>query len=127
MKRGRCTLNGEVVFHTVEYAERLFDRIKGLLGRSNLPAGQALWIRPCGSVHTFGMHFPIDLVFLDRAGQVVRVCRDVGPGRMVTGGRGAHSVLEAQAGGVPASLGPGASLRLGLVGDTGLEPVTSCV
>ena len=39
---------------------------KACLGRDGLPAGEGLWIVPCESVHTVGMRFPIDLVYLDR-------------------------------------------------------------
>jgi len=39
-------------------ADRLFKRIKGLLGRNALGEGEALIIRPCNSIHTFFMRFP---------------------------------------------------------------------
>jgi len=65
-------------------------RLRGLLG---------LLIERCGAVHTVGMRFAIDLVFLDRAWQVTRVVQNVPPGRlMVGGGWRAARVLESEAG-----------------------------
>jgi len=67
-----------------------------LLGLSLLPrerAGPGLLIPRCRSVHTFGMRFALDLLFLDRAGGVVAVRRAVPPRRFVAQ-RGADAVLE---------------------------------
>jgi uncharacterized membrane protein (UPF0127 family) len=55
-----------------ELAERPLARMKGLLGRQRLDEGEALVIRPCTSIHTFFMRFPIDVLFLDQAGRVLR-------------------------------------------------------
>ena len=55
--------------------EGAFDsatRRKGLLGRSMMPAGTVLAIAPSNAVHTCGMQFPIDAVFIARDGVVVR-------------------------------------------------------
>jgi hypothetical protein len=68
-------------------------RSKGLLGRQALPAGQGLWIVPCESVHTFGMQFPIDLVYLDRKHRIRKVRSNVGPWR-ISACLSAHSVIE---------------------------------
>jgi uncharacterized membrane protein (UPF0127 family) len=54
-----------------EVADTLSTRTKGLLGRDNLSAGQALLIRRCNSIHTFFMRFAIDAVFADKNNQVV--------------------------------------------------------
>jgi len=48
-------------------------------------------------VHTFGMRFPIDVVFLDREDRVVRVAREVPP-RRFAGARWARTVIETRAG-----------------------------
>src|ERR1700680_1594315 len=70
-----------VLAHAVEVADYGAKRRKGLLGRQELPAGEGLWIRPCEAVHTFGMQFPIDLVYLDRNLRVKKVRSDVRPWR----------------------------------------------
>ena len=87
-----------VLLSQLEMADSFWRRAVGLLGRSPLPDGVGLWIRPCGSVHTFGMRFALDLIFLDRADRVVRVARNVRPWRVVWGGADAVSVLELRAG-----------------------------
>jgi uncharacterized membrane protein (UPF0127 family) len=75
----------------------MFSRMRGLLGRRELPAGEGLLIRPAPSVHTFFMRFPIDVVFLNRDGEVLKVCEDVRPWRAAAARR-AHSTLELAAG-----------------------------
>ena len=47
------------------------DRTRGLLGTAMLPRGGGLWIAPCRSIHSFGMRYEFDAVFIDRAGRVV--------------------------------------------------------
>ena len=81
----------------VEVADNGATRRKGLLGRSELPAGEGLWILPCESVHTVGMKFPIDLVYLDRKKRVKNVRSDVPPWRL-SACLSAHSVLELASG-----------------------------
>jgi uncharacterized protein len=77
-------------------ARGFLARVLGLAGRADLPAGTALHLRRCRSVHTFGMRFPLDLVWLDGTGAVVRVDRDV-PSCRVRTCRAARSVLEMRA------------------------------
>jgi uncharacterized membrane protein (UPF0127 family) len=91
-------VNGELVTPHLERAGTMFSRMRGLLGRSDLPEDRGMWIVPCPSIHMFFMRFPIDAVFLDRDLRVVRVCDTVKPWRMARGGRGAKSVLELPAG-----------------------------
>jgi len=98
LKKGEC-----VLIPRVECATSLFRRMKGLLGRSSLPPGQAVWLSPCNAVHTFGMRFDLDLVFLDRHMIVVRIVRGVRPRRLVGGGTRARSALELAAGSLPES------------------------
>jgi hypothetical protein len=81
----------------LEVADNAKTRGKGLLGRSELPAGAGLWIVPCESVHTFFMRFPIDLVYLDRSRKVRKV-REAVPAWRVSACLTAHSVLELPAG-----------------------------
>ncbi len=71
--------------------------MRGLLGRKELPSGEGILLRPAGSVHTFFMRFPIDVVFLDRDLRVVCVAEDVPPWK-ARGSRGAKAVLEIAAG-----------------------------
>ena len=81
-----------------EKAETHWARLMGLMGRRALPEGGALLITPCSSVQTSLMRFDIDVVFLDRDGQVVKVVSGLKPYRAALGGREAHSALELPAG-----------------------------
>ena len=53
----------------------------GLLDRESLNPGEGLWLVPCRSVHTLGMKFPIDIVFLDSQNHVYGLDRHSVPGR----------------------------------------------
>lgn len=70
---------------------------RGLSRLDPMPAQYALRIPACLSVHTFGMRFSLDLIWLGRDGAIVRVDRNVPPGRMRACLR-ARSVIETQAG-----------------------------
>ena len=72
-------------------------RFLGLAWLDPIPAEWALELPRCRSVHTFWMRFALDLVWLDAAGAVVRVDRDVPPRRMRTCLR-ARSVVECVSG-----------------------------
>ncbi|MBA3384088.1 MAG: DUF192 domain-containing protein [Actinobacteria bacterium] len=72
-------------------------RMRGLLGRSDLPQGEGILLRPAGSIHTFFMRFPIDVVFLNEEDVVVKVVHRLAPWR-AAGEKGAQSVLELAAG-----------------------------
>ena len=54
-------------------ADNFISRLKGLLGTDKLDTGKALIIFPCNSIHTFGMKYPIDVVFLDNHDKVVKI------------------------------------------------------
>jgi len=88
---------GAVVCEHCVVAETYLLRLRGLLGRRDLPAGHGLLLRPCNSVHTWFLRFPIDVVFLDRELTVLRVLPRMGKWRMA-GARGATAVLELAAG-----------------------------
>jgi uncharacterized membrane protein (UPF0127 family) len=88
---------GGVVCERCKVADTVPTRMKGLLGRKDLPAGEGLLIRPASSIPMFYMHCPIDAVFLDRELRVLRVAESLRPWR-IAGCRGARAVLELRAG-----------------------------
>jgi uncharacterized membrane protein (UPF0127 family) len=88
---------GRVVCPELSVADTAPSRMKGLLGRRSLDAGEGLLLRPAGSVHTAFMRFPIDVVFLDGDLEVLEVRDSVPPWRAVAR-RGAKAVLELPAG-----------------------------
>lgn len=69
-------------------------RLLGLAGLDAEEAGNGLLIPRCRSVHTIGMRFDLDLVFLDRDGIVVAIRRGLPPGRARVAERAAVAVLE---------------------------------
>jgi uncharacterized membrane protein (UPF0127 family) len=81
----------------VEIAATRTTRRRGLLGRDSLDETSAMLLAPCNSVHTVGMRFPIDVVFVDRQGYAVKVVRNLRPWRiaLATSGR---AVIEMAAG-----------------------------
>ena len=78
-------------------ADSPLGRLKGLLGRNNLPVGEGILLRPASAVHTFFMRFPIDVVFLDRDFRVLSMRTRLRPWRAAAC-RGARAVLELHAG-----------------------------
>jgi uncharacterized protein len=81
----------------VKVAESFFERAIGLMGCSHISPDQAMLFPNCSSVHTCWMKMPIDIVFLDKKGTVLRVIYEVLPWRVVRC-KGAHSVLEMASG-----------------------------
>jgi len=96
------TTRGIVVAQVLQPAFDSAARKRGLLGRDGLPEGHAVVIAPCNAVHTFGMRFPIDILFVARDGRVVKVRRAV-PRRRLAAAWGAFAVVELTAGALEAS------------------------
>ena len=57
-------------------------RFKGLLGSKSLANGEALLIRPCQSVHTLFMVYPIDVLFVNRDSRIVHLYHSLRPFRI---------------------------------------------
>ncbi len=79
-------------------AQTFTSRLAGWLGRSAPAADELLQISPCSSVHTWGMRFPIDVVFLDSEGRVIEAVSSLAPNRVAVPKVSAASVVEAPAG-----------------------------
>ena len=65
-----------------ELVETFWARFRGLMWRSSLTEGEGLVLKGDKSIHTFFMRFPIDVVYADRAGRVVRVDSAMLPNRI---------------------------------------------
>ena len=72
-------------------------RREGLLKRTELPEGEGLLITPCEAIHTFGMKFPIDVVFFDRNKKVRKIAHSV-PRNRIAFCFSAQTALELPAG-----------------------------
>ncbi len=91
------TAEDRVVCERCLLAETPLARMRGLLGRRGLESGEGLLLRPAPSIHTLFMRFPIDVVFLGREGDVLKVVHRLKPWRTAAA-RGAKAVLELGAG-----------------------------
>lgn len=81
-------------------ADTFGARLVGLLVSPPLKPGEGLWLVPTSAVHTAGMRYPIDVLFLDRR-HVVVACRErLAPWRAVLPVPRAHSCLELPAGAI---------------------------
>ena len=89
--------DGAIACERCTVADRMLSRMKGLLGRKNLPTGEGILIRPAPSSHTLVMRFPIDVVFLSRQGEVLKIAEHVAPWR-ARSCRHSYAVLELAAG-----------------------------
>lgn len=88
---------GDAVAERCALAQSAPARLRGLLARRTLEPGEGLLLRPCGSIHTFFLRFPVDVVFCDSDLRVLAVSADVRPWR-VRGQRGARVTVELAAG-----------------------------
>lgn len=95
----------------IRLADGFFRRLRGLLFAPALQSGQGLLIRPCAAVHTAFMTYPIDIVFLDRAGRIRRIVPRLVPWRTAASG-GAYQAME---------LAAGEAARLGLAAGQSLD------
>jgi uncharacterized membrane protein (UPF0127 family) len=89
----------KTVASKVEIAATRTTRRRGLLGRDGLDQASAMLLAPCTAVHTIGMRFPIDVVFVDRQGYAVKIVRNLRPWRMAIATAG-RAVIEMAAGSV---------------------------
>ena len=108
----RITSAGRVIANEAYTARTLLGRLIGLIGRRNLPAGSALMIPSCNQVHTFGMRFPIDVLFLNED-NVMLAAESLRPWKISKRCPGASKVVELPAGTISQSgMKPGDQLNL---------------
>ncbi|MFH1799591.1 MAG: DUF192 domain-containing protein [Candidatus Omnitrophota bacterium] len=88
------TQNGNVLARRVWVCDDLLSRCRGLLFRPDFPEGEACWLVPCRSVHTWGMRFPIDILALDRDHKVIARLDALKPWRLSPFFTKAYSILE---------------------------------
>jgi uncharacterized membrane protein (UPF0127 family) len=78
----------------VRKADNFLTRLVGLLKRTNLGPEEALWLIPSKGIHTIGMKFPIDVVFLDKSNVVLGIISELVPYRISGVRLRGYSVLE---------------------------------
>ena len=88
----------ELISSCVFTADSFFLRLSGLILRKPLQDHQSLLITGCKSIHTVGMRYNIDAVFIDRKSDIVAVFEDIAPWRSTPYIWKAHAVLESKSG-----------------------------
>jgi uncharacterized membrane protein (UPF0127 family) len=89
----RNVTRNTILADRADIANTSATRRAGLLKRSGLEPGEGLWIVPSEGVHTFGMKFPIDVLFLSKSRKVLKIRSQMPQSRIALSIR-AHSVLE---------------------------------
>lgn len=87
----------EELLSDLRVTETMFERMRGLLGREPLNENQGFWIEPCNAIHMWFMHYPLDIVFIDRKKRVCHLVEALRPWGCSASFRAA-AVLELQAG-----------------------------
>ncbi|MBE6819612.1 MAG: DUF192 domain-containing protein [Ruminococcaceae bacterium] len=94
MKKAIIRKNGITLTENCQVADSFFTRFKGLMFRRSIPDDYALHITPCNQVHMLNMRFPIDVIYLDASGTVVKIDENVQPGKICKTVKNAKSVIE---------------------------------
>src|SRR4051812_18742678 len=97
MIRTYCVFNktGEsFVGLNIRRADTPLSRVRGLLGQFRLKSGEGLWLAPSRGIHTIGLLFPIDLIYLDAFHRVIHLVEHLSPFRIAPFLRKSSSVLE---------------------------------
>lgn len=97
------TVDGRCIARRVHMACSFRSRCIGLLRRRSMPEHEGLLLMPGSSVHTLGMRFNIDVVFLSRQMRVLALAENVAPWRIVIAPKGTGRVLELAAGKIAAT------------------------
>jgi uncharacterized membrane protein (UPF0127 family) len=95
--RVRNSTRGAALADRADIAGTSAKRRTGLLKHNALEPGEGLWIAPCEAVHTAGMKFSIDVLFLDKQRRVLKIRANMTAWKISACWR-AHSVLELPAG-----------------------------
>lgn len=98
MNECRALIDGREIAGSVRMANTFMERLKGLLFEKELHEEQGLLINPCNQVHTIGMKFNIDVVFLAKSGEVIHIEREMTPGKVSPFIKHCHQILELKEG-----------------------------
>ena len=90
------TVNGSKTGISISKADTFLSKFLGLMGKTNVATW--LYIEHCSSIHTFFMKVPIDAIFMDRSGRVVKVIPNLKPWKVVLPVPDAWGTLELASG-----------------------------
>lgn len=97
------TSRNTVIGASIDVAETASQKVKGLLGRDGLDEGCGLLFKGAGSLHTLFMRFPIDIIYTDKQGKVVKTAHAVRPFKLVAAPLRCDCAIELPAGAIAAS------------------------
>lgn len=103
---GKRTTTSDEIHREIYIADTFLKRLTGYMFQKK-PRYSYILITPCNSVHTVFMKFDIDVLFLDKNMKVIKILRELKPGRIVMPIKEAVTVIEA----------PGGSLYYFEIGD----------
>ncbi|PKM90766.1 MAG: hypothetical protein CVU87_01415 [Firmicutes bacterium HGW-Firmicutes-12] len=86
--------DGSVIGSNIKVADNFIHRLIGLMGKKCLLHGEGLLLKGCRQIHTFFMFMTIDVVFLDRSGEVVDIQKAMTPCKVSPYVKKAYQVLE---------------------------------
>ena len=98
MKECIILRNDIELFAAVKVADRFMSRLVGLLRTAGLSNDQGLLLKKCNQIHTFGMKFPIDVIFFSKDGKILHLEHHMRPGKVSPHVKNAYWVLELQSG-----------------------------
>jgi uncharacterized membrane protein (UPF0127 family) len=105
--------NNSTISSNILVADNPVTRIIGLMFRKAPPLdSDGLLLEPCNSIHTFFMRYALDIVFLDRKNEVVKILRNLKPWRMTLIYFKARKTLELPAGKLPLNIREGDILEV---------------
>ena len=97
MRRTLCVFNRNresfLALH-VAPADTWRMRMQGLLGRSRLAPDDGLWLVSCSSIHSIGMRFAVDLIYLDSENRVIHLVEEFRPFRISPFRKQCAGILE---------------------------------
>ena len=111
MKRLWNATKNAVAVEELEVADGPLSRMKGLLGRAELPGGRGLLITKCNSIHMFFMKFAIDAVFLGRDMHVVKIAANLKPWQVASCSAARHTLEIPSGAAAEVGIAPGDELK----------------
>ncbi len=90
--------DAQVLAREARLANSFFSRLKGLLGTKSLLQDEGMILDPCKSVHTFFMHYDLDVIFIDKNNMIVGCESHLKPNRLSSYYGAARKAIELPAG-----------------------------
>lgn len=96
--KARNIRTGQTIIETMRRSSGIFSKLIGLLFTKELPEGHGMWLVPCSSIHTFGMRYAIDVIYLNKKQKVIKLVKQLEPNRFAPFSFQTRSIVEIPAG-----------------------------